>query len=166
MKMKLYCQTNPAKIKQRCGNYVTNGAYMTSELLVSAGTLQCTYISSIWDLTHIHYKLRCGTIATENSIGQLRGKTIQSQSLDTSLTYADIINKIKDLTFVTEALSEFSTSQNPRLLFADDSTLSPRTSLADLFSFCTRTFSLSFEFFLSSFLLTFFLSCPSSKSRY
>ena len=38
-KMKLHSQTNAAKIKERRGHFVTYGAYMTSELLFSVGTL-------------------------------------------------------------------------------------------------------------------------------
>ena len=69
---------------------------------------QCIYISSTWGLTYIRHQ-RSRTIATEKIIEQLQGKANQIQSLDTSPTYADTINKTKDLSFVTEALSELST---------------------------------------------------------
>ena len=38
-KMRLLSQTNAAQIKERRGNFITYGAYTTSELLFSAGTL-------------------------------------------------------------------------------------------------------------------------------
>ena len=54
-------------------------------------------------------------------------------------------------------------SQNPRPLLADNSTLSPRTSPADLFSFSTKTF---FFWILSFFFPShFLLSCPSSTPQ-
>ena len=116
-KMKLHSQTNAAKIKERRGHFVTYGAYITSELLFSAGTLHSLAM-------YLHFKhlgpaayspQRSGTIATEKIIGQLQGKTNQIQSLDTSPTYADMINKTKDLTFITEALSELSTYEGVKI---------------------------------------------------
>ena len=110
-KIKLHSQTNAAKFKERRGNFITYGAYTTSELLFSAGTLHSLAM-------YLHFKhlgpdvyspQKSGTITTEKIIGQLHGKTNQIQSLDTSPTYADMINKTKDLRFVTEALSELST---------------------------------------------------------
>ena len=90
---------------------------MSSELLFSAGTLHSLPM-------YLHFKhlgpdvyspQRSGTIATEKIIGQLRGKTNQIQSLDTSPTYADRINKTKDLTFVTETLSESLTYEGVKI---------------------------------------------------
>ena len=116
-KMRLHSQTNAAKIKERRGNFITYGAYTTSELLFSAGTLHSLPM-------YLHFKhlgpdvyspQRSGTIATEKIIGQLQGKTNQIQSLDTSPTYADMINKTKDLSFVTEALSELSTYEGVKI---------------------------------------------------
>ena len=121
-KMRLHSQTNAAKIKERRGSFITYGACTTSELLFSAGTLHSLAM-------YLHFKhlgpdvyspQRSGTIATEKIIGQqiigqLQGKTYQIQSLDTSPTYADMINKTKDLSFVTEALSELSTYEGVKI---------------------------------------------------
>ena len=116
-KMKLHSQKNAAKIKERRGNFITYGAYTTSELLFSAG---CQHSLAMF----LHFKHlgpevcsphRSGTITTEKIIGQLQGKTNQLQSLDTSPTYADMINKTKDLAFINEALSELSSYEGIRI---------------------------------------------------
>ena len=116
-KMKLHSQKNAAKIKERRGNFITYGAYTTSELLFSAG---CQHSLVMF----LHFKHlgpevcsphRSGTITTEKIIGQLQGKTNQLQSLDTSPTYADMINKTKDLAFINEALSELSSYEGIRI---------------------------------------------------
>lgn len=116
-KMKLHSQTNAAKIKERRGNFITYGAYTTSELLFSAGTQHS--LAMFLHFKHLGPEVcsphRSGTIATEKIIGQLQGKTNQLQSLDTSPTYADMINKTKDLAFVTEALSELSSYEGIRI---------------------------------------------------
>lgn len=116
-KMKLHSQKNAAKIKERRGNFITYGAYTTSELLFSAG---CQHSLAMF----LHFKHlgpevcsphRSGTITTEKIIGQLQGKTNQLQSLDTSPTYADMISKTKDLAFINEALSELSSYEGIRI---------------------------------------------------
>ena len=116
-KMKFHSQKNAAKIKERRGNFITYGAYTTSELLFSAG---CQHSLAMF----LHFKHlgpevcsphRSGTITTEKIIGQLQGKTNQLQSLDTSPTYADMINKTKDLAFINEALSELSSYEGIRI---------------------------------------------------
>lgn len=123
--MRLHSQINAAKIKERRGNFITYGANTTSELLFSAGTLHSLAM-------YLHFKhlgpdvyslQRSGTIATEKIIGQL-GKTNQIQSLDTSPTYADMINKTKDLSFVKEALSELSTYEGVKIPATSNSKLS------------------------------------------
>lgn len=116
-KMKLHSQTNVAKIKERRRNFITYGAYTTSELLFSAGTQHS--LAMFLHFKHLGPEVcsphRSGTIATEQIIGQLQGKTNQLQSLDTLPTYADMINKTKDLAFVTEALSELSSYEGIRI---------------------------------------------------
>lgn len=116
-KMKLHSQKNAAKIKEKRGNFITYGAYTTSELLFSAG---CQHSLAMF----LHFKHlgpeeclphQSGTITTEKIIGQLQGKTNQLQSLDTSPTYADMINKTKDLAFINEALSELSSYEGIRI---------------------------------------------------
>ena len=109
-KMKLHSQANAAKIKEKRGHFITYGAYTTAELLFSAGAIHSLAM-------YLHFKNlgpkacslhRTGTIATERIIGQLQGKTNQIQSLDTAPTFAEMINKTKDLAFLNEALSELS----------------------------------------------------------
>ena len=115
--MKLHSQKNAAKIKERRGNFITYGAYTTSELLFSAG---CQHSLAMF----LHFKHlgpevcsphRSGTITTEKIIGQLQGKTNQLLSLATSPTYAVMINKTKDLAFINVALSELSSYEEIRI---------------------------------------------------
>jgi len=116
-KMKLHSQANAAKLKEKRGHFITYGAYTTAELLFSAGSLHCLAM-------YLHFKNlgpkacslhRSGTIATERIIGQLQGKTNQLQSLDTAPTFAEMISKTKDLTFLTEALSELSSYEHIKI---------------------------------------------------
>ena len=125
-KMRLHSQTNAAKIKERRGNFITYGAYTTSELLFSAGTLHslAMYLHFKHLGPDIYSPQRSRTIAAEKIIEQLQGKTNQIQSLDTSPTYADTINKTKDLSFVIEALSELSTYEGVKIPATSNSKLS------------------------------------------
>lgn len=116
-KMKLHSQANAAKLKEKRGHFITYGAYTTAELLFSAGSLHCLAM-------YLHFKdlgpkacslHRSGTIATERIIGQLQGKTNQLQSLDTAPTFAEMINRTKDLKFLTEALSELGSHEGIKI---------------------------------------------------
>lgn len=125
-KMRLHSQTNAAKIKERRGNFITYGAYTTSELLFSAGTLHslAMYLHFKHLGPDIYSPQRSRAIAAKKIIEQLQGKTNQIQSLDTSPTYADTINKTKDLSFVIEALSELSTYEGVKIPATSNSKLS------------------------------------------
>jgi len=116
-KLRLHALPNASKLKEKRGHFLTYGAYTTAELIFSAASLHCLAM-------FLHFKdfgptlcspHRSGTISTEKIIGQLQGKTTNIQSLDTSPTFADMLNRSKDLQFITEALNDLSTYEGVRM---------------------------------------------------
>ena len=109
-KMRLHALPNASKIKEKRGHFLTYGAYTTAEL-ISAVSSHCIAI-------FLHFKKfgpslcspNCsGTISTEKIIGQLEGKTTNIQTSDTSPTFGDMLNRSKDLQFITVAINDLST---------------------------------------------------------
>lgn len=116
-KMRLHALPNASKIKEKRGHFLTYGAYTTAELIFSAASLHCLAM-------FLHFKdlgpslcspNRSGTISTEKIIGQLQGKTTNIQTLDTSPTFGDMLNRSKDLQFITEAINDLSTYEGVRI---------------------------------------------------
>lgn len=116
-KIRLHALAHAAKIKEKRGHFLTYGAYTTAELIFSAASLHCLAM-------FLHFKdfgpslcspQRSGTISTEKIIGQLQGKTTNIQSLDTSPTFGDMLNRSKELQFVTEALNDLSTYEGVKI---------------------------------------------------
>ena len=94
-KMRLHALPNASRIKERRGHFLTYGAYTTAELIFSDASLHCLAM-------FLHFKElgpslcspnRSGTISTEKIIGQLQGKTTNIQTLDTSQTFGDMLNR-------------------------------------------------------------------------
>ena len=109
-KMRLHALPNTSKIKEKRGHFLTCGAYTTAELIFSAVSSHCIAI-------FLHFKKfgpslcspNCsGTISTEKIIGQLQRKTTNIQTSDTS-TFGDMLNRSKDLQFITVAINDLST---------------------------------------------------------
>ena len=109
-KMHLHALPNASKIKEKRGHFLTYGAYTTAELIFSAASSHCIAM-------FLHFKkfgpslcspYCSGTISTEKIIGQLQGKTTNVQTLDTSPTFGDMLNRSKDLQFITVAINDFS----------------------------------------------------------
>ena len=116
-KMRLHALPNASKIKEKRGHFLTYGAYTTAELIFSAASSHCVAM-------FLHFKKfgpslsspNCsGTISTEKIIGQLQGKTTNIQTLDTSPTFGDMLNRSKDLQFITEAINDLSTYEGVRI---------------------------------------------------
>ena len=116
-RLRLHALPNASKIKERRGHFLTYGAYTTAELIFSAASLHCLAM-------FLHFKdfgpslcspHRSGTISTEKIIGQLQGKTTNIQSLDTSPAFGDMLNRSKDLQFITEALNDLSNYEGVRI---------------------------------------------------
>ena len=110
-KMRLHALPNASRIKEKRGHFLTYGAYMTAELIFSAASSHCIAM-------FLHFKTfdpslcspNCsGTISTEKIIGQLQGKTTNIQTSDTSSTFGDMLNRSKDLQFITVAINDLST---------------------------------------------------------
>ena len=108
-KMRLHAFPNASEIIEKRGHFLTYGAYTTAELIFSAASSHCIEM-------FLHFKKfgpslcspNCsGTISTEKMIGQLQGKTTNVQTLDTS-TFGDMLNRSKDLQFITVAINDFS----------------------------------------------------------
>ena len=116
-KMRLHALAHAAKNKEKRGHFLTYGAYTTSELIFSAASLHCLAM-------FLHFKdlgpslcstRRSGTVSKEKIIGQSQGKTTNIQSLDTSPTFGDMLNRSKDLQFITEALNDLSTYKGVKI---------------------------------------------------
>ncbi len=116
-KIRLHAQAHAKKNRDKRGHFLTYGAYTTAELIFSAASLHCLAM-------FLHFKefgptlcspKRSGTISTEKIIGQLQGKTTNIQSLDTSPTFGDMLNRSKDLQFITEALNDLSTYEGVKI---------------------------------------------------
>ena len=116
-KMRLHALPNASKIKEKRGHFLTYGAYTTAELIFSAASSHCIAM-------FLHFKkfgpslcspYCSGTISTEKIIGQLQGKTTNIQTLDTSPTFGDMLNRSKDLQFITEAINDLSTYEGVRI---------------------------------------------------
>ena len=116
-KLRLNALAHAAKCKDKRGHFLTYGAYTTAELIFSAASLHCLAM-------FLHFKEfgpslcsphRSGTISTEKIIGQLQGKTTNIQSLDTSPTFGDMLNRSKDLQFITEGLTDLSACEGVKI---------------------------------------------------
>lgn len=79
-KMRLHSQTNAAKIKERRGNFITYGAYTTSELLFSAGTLHSLVMYLLFKHLGPEYIRHKGPeqLLQRRSLNSCRGKPIKS----------------------------------------------------------------------------------------
>ena len=105
-KMRLHAFPNASKIIEKRGHFLTYGAYTTAELIFSAASTMFLHFKKFGPSLCSPY---CsGTISTEKIIGQLQGKTTNIQTLDTSPTFGDMLNRSKDLQFITVAINDFS----------------------------------------------------------
>ena len=94
-------KTDPSKR----GKFVTNGCYITAEILFAAATLyQLAMFLHFRDVGLSGSSLfNTGTKSTERIISELQGKTNEIQSLDSQPTLADMLDKISKVQFNVNA---------------------------------------------------------------